>query len=153
MDRVRTSERAALSAGSHLELTRQVAINYAKLLARKDEYEVARLYTNGSLESALQEQFTGDYAVQYHFAPAYFGTSRKDGKRSGKRQFSLGARFGLRLLASLRGLRGSMLWTPSDSFENFLMVDYTRSTTNGSSQQIAGINTNALLGVRVGVPI
>ena len=51
------------------------------------------------------------------------------------------------------GLRGSMLWTPSDSFENFLMVDYTRSTTNGSSQQIAGINTNALLGDRGGVPI
>ena len=128
VDRVRTSERAALSAGSHLELTRQVAINYAKLLARKDEYEVARLYTNGSLESALQEQFTGDYAVQYHFAPAYFGTSRKDGQRSGKRQFSLGARFGLRLLASLRGLRGSMLdpysWSQSAQSERALAGEY-----------------------------
>ncbi|WP_040715152.1 TonB-dependent receptor [Caenibius tardaugens] len=38
------------------------------------------------------------------------------------------------------GLRGSMLWTPSDRFENFLMVDYTKSSTNGSSQQIAGID-------------
>ena len=52
------------------------------------------------------------------------------------------------------GLRGSMLWTPSDSFENFLMADYTKSDTNGSSQQIAGINTNARLGTTPGgVPI
>ena len=40
------------------------------------------------------------------------------------------------------GLRGSMLWKPSDRFENFLMVDYTKSKTHGSSQQIAGIDAN-----------
>jgi len=52
------------------------------------------------------------------------------------------------------GLRGSMLWTPSDRFENFLMFDYMKSNTNGSSQQIAGINTNARLGTTPGgVPI
>ncbi len=52
------------------------------------------------------------------------------------------------------GLRGSMLWTPSDRFENFLMFDYMKSDTNGSSQQIAGINTNARLGTTAGgVPI
>ena len=52
------------------------------------------------------------------------------------------------------GLRGSMLWTPSDRFENFLMFDYMKSNTNGSSQQIAGINTNARLGTTAGgVPI
>ena len=40
------------------------------------------------------------------------------------------------------GLRGSMVWTPSDRFENFLMVDFTKSKTHGSSQQIAGIDAN-----------
>ncbi|QZP09203.1 TonB-dependent receptor [Caenibius sp. WL] len=47
------------------------------------------------------------------------------------------------------GLRGSMLWTPSDRFENFLMFDYMHSNTNGSSQQIAGIDTNKVLAPNV----
>ena len=47
------------------------------------------------------------------------------------------------------GLRGSMLWTPSDRFENFLMFDYMQSKTNGSSQQIAGIDTNKVLAPNV----
>lgn len=40
------------------------------------------------------------------------------------------------------GLRGSVLFTPSDGFENYLMVDYVKSDTNGSSQQIAGYDPN-----------
>ncbi len=51
------------------------------------------------------------------------------------------------------GLRASMLWTPSDRFENFLMFDYTKSDTHGSSQQIAGIDYNKILGVSGGKPI
>lgn len=42
------------------------------------------------------------------------------------------------------GLRGSMLFTPTDGFENFLMVDYLKSDTNGSSQQFAGYDPNKL---------
>ena len=51
------------------------------------------------------------------------------------------------------GLRGSMLWTPSDRFENLLMFDYTKSDTNGSSQQIAGIDTNKVLTTVNGLPL
>lgn len=40
------------------------------------------------------------------------------------------------------GGRASMLFTPSSSFENFLMFDYLKSDTNGSSQQFAGYNPN-----------
>jgi len=56
------------------------------------------------------------------------------------------------------GVRGSVLFQPSDVFDNYLVVDYLRSKTNGSSQQIGGIDpdkvlTGDVLGGRVpGVP-
>ena len=119
IDRVRATERSALPAGVRLELTRQVAVNYARLLACKDEYEVARLYTNGSLERALDEQFTGNYAVRYHFAPGCLVKSRPDGRPTVKRSFGPAARHGLKLLAGLRSLRGTLLdpfgWSPGQT--------------------------------------
>src|SRR4051794_26936623 len=57
VDRVR----AQTSAEFGDDLTRAVAINYAKLLAYKDEYEVARLFTDGPFEKQLKDQFEGDY--------------------------------------------------------------------------------------------
>ena len=50
--------------------------------------------------------------------------------------------------------RASMLFTPTDSFENFLMFDYMRSDTNGSSQQIAGLDPNKIFAPSVaGIPV
>lgn len=112
VDHVRVVEKSVLPSGAPLELTRQVALNLAKLLACKDEYEVARLYTNGSLERSLSESFEGDYRVHYHFAPEYLVKSRADGRPQRKRRFGPSARFVLKVLAALRGLRG----TPFDPF-------------------------------------
>ena len=50
-------------------LTEAVARNYFKLLAYKDEYEVARLYTDGAFLKRLGEQFEGDYKLEFHLAP------------------------------------------------------------------------------------
>ncbi len=50
-------------------LTDAVARNYFKLLAIKDEYEVARLYTDGEFERQVASAFEGDYRLRYHFAP------------------------------------------------------------------------------------
>lgn len=128
VDQVRAVERVVVSAGAALELTRQVAMSYAKLLACKDEFEVARLYTNGSLERVLGEQFTGDYAVHYHFAPEYLVKTRADGQATTKRRFPPMARFGLRLLAALRGLRGTPLdpfgWSRARQSERALAGEY-----------------------------
>jgi indolepyruvate ferredoxin oxidoreductase len=107
VDQVRRAEREALPPGVPLELTRQVALNYARLLACKDEYEVARLYTNGSLERALGEQFTGDYAVHYHFLPEYLAKNGLTGRNTAKREFGPMAGTWLKLLARLRVLRGT----------------------------------------------
>ena len=128
VDHVRAIEAAVLAPGAPLELTRQVALNYAKLLACKDEYEVARLYTNGSLERSLRESFEGDYSVHYHCAPEYLVRSRADGRPQKKRRFGPSARVGLRLLASLRGLRGTTLdpfaWSSTRRQERALAGEY-----------------------------
>lgn len=93
-------------------LTRAVATHYARLLACKDEYEVARQYSNGSLEAALAEHFSGDYTVHYHFLPQYLRSSSQDkAARSTKRHFGPWIRSGLRWMAALRGLRAGT-WDP-----------------------------------------
>ncbi len=60
---------AATTGGYGEALPRAVAINYAKLLAYKDEYEVARLYTDGSFEKQLRDQFEGDFKISFNLAP------------------------------------------------------------------------------------
>lgn len=144
IDRVRATERAALGADAPLQLTRQVAINYAKLLAHKDEFEVARLYTNGSLERALAEQFTGDYTVHYHIAPHYLVKERPDGRPLSKRNFGPSAHLGLKLLASLRGLRGTALDPFARSStrrdERALAVEYAHTI----EQLLPGLNVRNL---------
>ena len=128
VDHVHAVEKSVLPSGAPLELTRQVALNLAKLLACKDEYEVARLYTNGSLERSLNESFEGDYRVHYHFAPEYLVQSRADGRPQRKRRFGPSARFGLKMLAALRGLRGTPLdpfaWSSARRQERALALEY-----------------------------
>src|SRR5688572_17484630 len=55
-------------AGSS-KLAEAVARYYAKLLAYKDEYEVARLHSDGALRRKIDGLFEGDYKVVYHLAP------------------------------------------------------------------------------------
>jgi len=65
IERVRKAE----SPIGSTKLTEAVARYYAKLLAYKDEYEVARLYANGDFTRKVQGMFEGDYRVVYHLAP------------------------------------------------------------------------------------
>tara|TARA_A100001037_G_C15151471_1_gene639570 strand:+ start:1407 stop:4817 length:3411 start_codon:yes stop_codon:yes gene_type:complete len=51
------------------ELHREVAISYYKLLAYKDEYEVARLFTDGRFKSEIKNQFEGNFSWHFHLAP------------------------------------------------------------------------------------
>src|SRR5690606_35212452 len=68
---------ARLFPGQQLALTEAVAFNYFKLLAYKDEYEVARLYSNGDLTRQLQAQFEGDYRLEFQLAPSWLATRDK----------------------------------------------------------------------------
>jgi indolepyruvate ferredoxin oxidoreductase len=89
------------------ELPRAVAINYAKLLAYKDEYEVARLYTDGRFEKQIRDQFDGDFKISFNLAPPLLG-GKKDGLgRPKKRVFGAWMMRAFRLLAKMRVLRGT----------------------------------------------
>ena len=66
VERVRQREKEI--AGS-TKLTEAVARYYAKLLAYKDEYEVARLHADGALEQKIAGMFEGDYKLVFHLSP------------------------------------------------------------------------------------
>lgn len=73
------SEPLALDAPDSIDtwpLASAVARYFAKLLAYKDEYEVARLHHNPSFAEKLRETFEGDYKVHFHLAPPLL--SRRD---------------------------------------------------------------------------
>jgi indolepyruvate ferredoxin oxidoreductase len=86
-------------------LTRRVAIEYARLLAPKDEYEVARLYTASEFARTLNDTFEGGFSLSFHFAPPLFAQPGPDGR---PRKIRFGSRIlpVLRWLAKIRHLRG-----------------------------------------------
>ncbi len=98
---------AALDGGYGDALPRAVAINYAKLLAYKDEYEVARLYTDGKFERQLRDQFEGDFKFNFNLAPPLLGGGVDALGRPKKRAFGAWMMPVFRGLAKMRGLRGT----------------------------------------------
>jgi indolepyruvate ferredoxin oxidoreductase len=100
---------AARSGGHDEALPRAVAINYAKLLAYKDEYEVARLYTDGRFEKQLRDQFEGDFKISFNLAPPLLSRSVDALGRPKKRVFGAWMLPVFRTLAKLRFLRGTAL--------------------------------------------
>jgi len=98
---------AALNGGYGEALPRAVAINYAKLLAYKDEYEVARLYTNGEFEKQLRDQFDGDFKISFNLAPPILSRGVDALGRPKKRAFGAWMLPMFRTLARLRVLRGT----------------------------------------------
>jgi hypothetical protein len=65
---------SALPGASTAEasLTRAVAVQMRRLMAYKDEYEVARLYTDGEFARRLADQFEGDFELEFYMAPPAF---------------------------------------------------------------------------------
>ncbi len=93
--------------GSAETLTRAVAQNYAKLLAYKDEYEVARLFTDPEFKEALAEQFDGDYKITFNLAPPMLTGTAPNG-RPLKREFGAFTLKLFALLARMKRLRGTV---------------------------------------------
>ncbi len=90
-------------------LTKTAAKALFKLMAYKDEYEVARLHTGLGFEAQVAEAFEGPYKLHYHMAPPLLSW-RKDARgRPVKREFGPWMRPLLAVLARLKGLRGSPL--------------------------------------------
>jgi indolepyruvate ferredoxin oxidoreductase len=100
---------AALSGGYGEALPRAVAINYAKLLAYKDEYEVARLYTDGRFEQQLKDQFEGDIKISFNLAPPLLSSGVDALGRPKKRAIGAWLMPVFRTVAKFRFLRGTAL--------------------------------------------
>jgi indolepyruvate ferredoxin oxidoreductase len=84
-----------------------VARNYFKLLASKDEYEVARLYTDGAFQRAVAEEFEGDLKLEFHLAPPLFAKPDPVTGRPRKRRFGAWTMALFGVLARLKFLRGT----------------------------------------------
>jgi indolepyruvate ferredoxin oxidoreductase len=100
---------AAVNGGFGDALPRAVAINYAKLLAYKDEYEVARLYTDGSFEKLMRDQFEGEFKFNFNLAPPILGGGVDALGRPKKRAFGAWMMSVFRVMAKFRVLRGTAL--------------------------------------------
>jgi len=108
--RVRNAEAAALAGGT--ALTDAATRALFKLMAYKDEYEVARLYTDGDFAKRVAEQFEGPYRLKFHLAPPLVADRDPATGHLRKREYGPWMLTAFRGLARLKGLRG----TPFDIF-------------------------------------
>ncbi|MEK8032015.1 indolepyruvate ferredoxin oxidoreductase family protein [Ideonella sp. DXS29W] len=107
VDAVHARESALSQAGSVMgtPITEAVARQFSRLLAIKDEYEVARLYTDGRFQAALAEQFEDAGSLRFHLAPPLLSRPGPDG-RARKMTFGPWMMGAFRWLARMRRIRG-----------------------------------------------
>ena len=126
VSRVAEAEKQAL--GTEGALAEAVARYYAKLLAYKDEYEVARLYTRPEFLSRLREQFDGKIRLGIHLAPPLLSKRNPETGRYKKVEFGAWLLPAFKLLAGLKVLRGTALdffgYSSHRRLERQLIVDY-----------------------------
>jgi indolepyruvate ferredoxin oxidoreductase len=103
--RVRAAEDAVGGAG---ELAGAAARGLFKLMAYKDEYEVARLYTDGDFARKLTEQFEGSFRLRFHLAPPLLAKRNASGEWR-KVSFGPGVLGLFRALRRLRRIRGTWM--------------------------------------------
>jgi len=103
----------AEAACNKTSLSEAVARNLFKLMAYKDEYEVARLHTNTAFLQKIGDMFEGDYTVNYHLAPPIISKTNEKGELQ-KQKFGPLMLTGFKLLKHFKVLRG----TPFDIFGN-----------------------------------
>jgi len=100
--------RQAESRLGKTSLTEAVARYLFKLMAYKDEYEVARLHTDPAFQAKIAEQFEGNYELRLHLAPPLFARKNEKGELV-KQQYGPWMLKAMGVLAKFKGLRGSAL--------------------------------------------
>jgi indolepyruvate ferredoxin oxidoreductase len=127
VERVRAAEAKSLP-GSH-ELTEAFAKGLFKLMAYKDEYEVARLYSDGEFAKALREQFDGNPDVKVSLAPPLLAERDPATGRLQKREFGRWIFRAFDILARFKSLRGTKLdpfgYTSERRMERALPGEYS----------------------------
>jgi indolepyruvate ferredoxin oxidoreductase len=139
VDKVRAAE-SQRTPGS-TSLSEAVARYAFKLMAYKDEYEVARLYTSGDFEKRVRDRFDGDFKIHFHLAPPLFARRDSEGnlRKSEYGSWVFGA---FKFLAKLKGLRGGAFdvfgYTTERKLERRLIEDYAACV----DELIANLNRN-----------
>ena len=118
---------ASIQALGDDTLTRNVATQYARLLAPKDEYEVARLHTDSAFLDKLKTEFEGEAKISFHLAPPLFAKPGPNG-RPRKIRFGPWLLPILKGLARCRHLRGTWLdpfrFAPDKATDRQLLAHY-----------------------------
>ncbi|MBP6078419.1 MAG: indolepyruvate ferredoxin oxidoreductase family protein [Xanthomonadales bacterium] len=121
---------AEAKLGSSSTLAETVARYAFKLMAYKDEYEVARLYTTGDFQKRIAETFDGDYTIRFNLAPPLLAKKDADGHLV-KSEYGPWIFTAFKLLAKFKGLRGGFFdvfgRTAERKMERQLIVDYFRT--------------------------
>jgi indolepyruvate ferredoxin oxidoreductase len=124
VDQVRAAE-AKLGQGTRL--AEAVARYFYKLMAYKDEYEVARLHAAPAFRAKIAGMFEGGYKINFHLAPPLLAKKGSDGHLV-KRQFGPKTMWVFTVLARLKGLRGTPLdifgYTAERRMERALIKEY-----------------------------
>lgn len=128
-DSVAGVRKAEVALGeTNLLLTRTVAQQLYRFMAYKDEYEVARLFAETDFMKEVEETFEGDFKVHFHLAPPLLGNGTDAQGRPQKRRFGPWMFQGFRLLAKLRGLRGTAVdpfsYSADRKLDRALLHDY-----------------------------
>ncbi|NMM25889.1 MAG: indolepyruvate ferredoxin oxidoreductase family protein [Glaciimonas sp.] len=127
VEQVKAAESALLAAGKPLRLTEAVARYSFKLMAYKDEYEVARLYTSGAFADKVAALFEGDVRLKFHLAPPLFAKRDSNGHLI-KQEFGPWMMKAFGLLAKCKALRGTALdvfgYTDERKTERALIAEY-----------------------------
>ncbi len=118
---------SAIAPGS-TDLTDAVARNFFKLMAYKDEYEVARLYTDGSFAAKLADQFEGDIQLKFNLAPPLVSPRDKTTGHLRKSEYGSWIVHLFRMIAPLKAIRGTAIdpfrYTAERKAERQLIADY-----------------------------
>ena len=130
VERIRTKEKE-IGGGQRNQLTTVVARNLAKLMAYKDEYEVARLYSEPVFLQKMREQFEGepgkDYQLKFHLAPPLLAKRNAQGQLI-KQRFGSWMLPAFRMLAKFKIIRGTQLdifgYTEERKAERSLIEEY-----------------------------
>jgi len=129
VERAREIEgRQAGGGDGKFPLAEAVARCYFKLMAYKDEYEVARLHADPTFRRRIENMFEGDYRVKFHLAPPILGRRDPRTGEAKKAEFGPWMMLVFRSLAKLKGLRGTVLdifgQTQERRAERRLIADY-----------------------------
>jgi indolepyruvate ferredoxin oxidoreductase len=129
-DFVGVVQAAEAKLGAGTRLSEAVARNLHKLMAYKDEYEVARLYTDPAFMAKIRGMFEGDYTLHFHMAPPLLAKKNKEGHLV-KQQFGPWMLRAFGVLARFKGLRGSVVdpfgHTAERKMERALIGEYRRT--------------------------